>query len=545
MLVFLDVNLERLVVRGMFGVATAFLFYCEIRSHIGKDNALLSWYDWPITAAFFALLSVAMVVAVAASAGYPFLLIGFAVITALLWKFRLPELRTVHNVFFFFWLPPALYCCLCMWWMNYMQHVIPPCKSISATPCPAMIWFSPVDNRYGMMIPRGGDSAVVIYNKREYWETYPLYGGGLPTVRRPGLIGRIAENSRDGKLYFLSTSFVPSEKLHFDSLLRQIDVKNDFRTIQTLDLEKIAPFEEASHVSAVYFLEKTRELFIAGSGNEIRIFSEPGLKPVKFFNIPNLNLISRYIVRDNIYNILVSDDRKIYTAEWTGFVSIIDPDQGRAVRKKFFYAPVGALAMSPNGDTLFALTVSGRLYFLSPSDLSVKNVVKLEFGTRQLTSAPSLHALFAGSYTTGNVTMVDTDTGAAKMLFNAGERIQGLFFHPESRRLFVSSACGVFAWDVGRSGADKTRSCPQMSDNVTKAMSHANRVPDYMFPALNPSPKAFGKYFRELWIGTVRTLARPLVVLSLMLFAFLYSQNFGFRGWWRWLSAATWKMMSD
>lgn len=527
-LIFLDINLERLVVRGLFGLSFAFLAYCAIRGRIGRRDAF-AWYDVIVAGVLFMILSVSSMIAITATALYPFLLLGLITIIGICWGFQKPALRNVSHLFIFFWLPAAFYCCLCMWWINYMQKVIPECDTVTTDPCPARGWLNPVEARYDVIVPEGTDYAAVIYTRYDFWETIEIgdNGPGEVRVRRPGFKGRVAQNRRDGKLYFLATREILPERYTFEALIQVANVKNDFATERTVNISDISPLNKMSHISALYFLEETRELFIAGSRNEIKIWKEPGLELVEAFNVPNMNLLARYIVKDNIYDIIVSRDRKIYTAEWTGFVSEIDPVARRVTRKIFLFSPVNALALSLDGSILYALNTSGYLYSISMKNFSITNKIKTPFGARQMLYIEKPGLIFIGNYVTGDVYCFNVRDGSVKKVVNAGRRIQGMDFYREKELLLVSSSCGVFGYRIDAAGEARGKSCPALAELAKNQAYVTGRYPDYMFPALNPSLPAFRKYFSEMLTQLIRMRSVPMVLMSLAAFAFLFSITFG------------------
>ena len=528
-LIFLDINLERLVVRGLFGLSFVFLTYCAIRCRMGRRDAF-AWYDMLVTGVLFVVLSVFSMIAVTATVLYPFLLLGLIAVISICWGFRKPSLKTVSHLFIFIWLPAALYCCLCSWWMNYMQKVIPQCDTITADPCPARVWFNPVQSRYAIIVPEGTNYAAVIYTRSNFWETIRIddNGPGEVRMRLPGFKGRVAQNKRDGKLYFLATRDIPAERYEFEALIQVANVKKEFATERTINVSRISPFNKMSHVSALYFLEKTRELFVAGSRNEIKIWKEPGLKLTETFNVQNMNPIARYMVKDNIYDIIVSGDRKIYTAEWTGFVSEIDPHTRRVTRNIFLFSPVNALALSRDGGILYALTTSGYLYSISRNNFSITNKTKTPFGARQMIYIKERGLIFIGNYVTGDVYCFNVRDGSVKKVVNAGRRIQGIAYYRGKGLLLISSACGVFGYQIGPAGAIQGGACPSLTEYLKKAQTYVSgRYPDYMFPALNPSVPAFKKYFIEMFMQLLKMRSVPMVLISLAAFAFMFSVAFG------------------
>lgn len=151
------------------------------------------------------------------------------------------------------------------------------------------------------------------------------------------------------------------------------------------------------------------------------------------------------------YALLYEPSRKLlYVSNWNMSPNVykIDP-AGRASQRKFVgYMNAGMCALPGEGALLVARPAHGRIDVLDLDTMEKRGAIAAPFGVREIECDESQGFLFAGSFFTGKVAVIDLKTKKSASVSVPGGRVRALAYDRKAGKLYIGSNSGIHSYAV-------------------------------------------------------------------------------------------------
>lgn len=96
-----------------------------------------------------------------------------------------------------------------------------------------------------------------------------------------------------------------------------------------------------------------------------------------------------------------------------------------------------------NGDVLATNPANRRIDVYDGETLRLKRFIPTDYGVRDMQFDQESNLLVAGSFVTGFLNIIDASTGRSLDKWYAGRIIRGVYYEPDSGRIFAAGKCGI------------------------------------------------------------------------------------------------------
>lgn len=151
------------------------------------------------------------------------------------------------------------------------------------------------------------------------------------------------------------------------------------------------------------------------------------------------------------YDVECAPDGRVFVSNWITspmFIRLGGGRSGLPIKHRvhgFFNA---GMALDPAGKRIFlARTFFRRIDVMDMDTLRVVDEIPSLFGIRELAFAPERNLLFAPSFFTGDVQIVDLSRRRYFVPFNAGRQVRSVIWEPHRKALYMGSKNGIVMLD--------------------------------------------------------------------------------------------------
>ena len=185
-------------------------------------------------------------------------------------------------------------------------------------------------------------------------------------------------------------------------------------------------------------------------GDSLYATSEPHSK-ISIVNLLN-GSIRKYTFGHSLlywpYDVDCGPRNQVFISNWISSPMFVKMDAGRPApvfHKKHHGFFSAGMALDPAGNRIFlARTFFRRIDVLDMDTLEVVDEIPSLFGIRELAYSPERDLIFAPSFFTGDVQIVDLKRRRYFTPFNAGRRVRSVFWEPRTQTLYMGAWGGIF-----------------------------------------------------------------------------------------------------
>lgn len=170
-------------------------------------------------------------------------------------------------------------------------------------------------------------------------------------------------------------------------------------------------------------------------------------------------------LRDDYYNDakLLLDQFLVVNEEFPPHLVLIDLESNQLIRRVAIDGPPGNLTTIGSGNSFFVIEFPvGKLYEYDSKSLDLIGTNAVGFGFRYHTVLPDQRHIAAGNYITGEVRVLDLESGEKTGPFHTGLNLQWLSVSPDGKFLDASHFQGITRIDI-----DNLLSTPKKSSPPT------------------------------------------------------------------------------
>ena len=262
----------------------------------------------------------------------------------------------------------------------------------------------------------------------------------------------------EAKSEFYNGGFSNQPQIRSDSFIREASVDDKFVAVahlekgmfilSRLDLKSIPVENEVSdsvyRFLGVVYRRSTNEIIGLRTDGRLLFFDYSTRELKRKQWLPDVQVGDS--VWDERYNDmhLFQDRYLVVTEQGPPNLVLIDLQSSKLIKRAPSYGPAGNLSSVDNGKTFFVIGFPfGGLQHRDVATLDVIRKHPLGFGFRYHAIFPDKRHVAAGNYITGEVWVIDVETGKKTGPFHTGLRLQWLSVSPDGKFLDASHFQGV------------------------------------------------------------------------------------------------------
>lgn len=300
----------------------------------------------------------------------------------------------------------------------------------------------------GLFAPGGGSfkGLQTLANPGTVYDVLPLDDGRsvVFSLKMPGRLGRVDTSSG-------AVTWSPDRKKRV--LMRMAYLKKFDGIVVTTSHG--LPLFNARTLALERFVTRESFDYLAATAQGDRIYTTIEPVPQVTLSDPRRGVMRRLVYGVPFlfwpYDVECAPDGRVFISNWITspmFVTLSAHESMRPIRRKvhgFFNA---GMALDPAGNRIFlARTFFGRVDVLAMDTLQVVDRIPSLFGIRELAYAPEFNLLFAPSFFTGDVQVIDLSRRRYSVPFNAGRQVRSTVWEPNRRTLYMGTEKGLVFMD--------------------------------------------------------------------------------------------------